>query len=108
IVVVGHGMVGVRFLERMIERDRARAFALTVIGEEPELAYNRVGLTQFFAHRDREQLLMQPLTWFQQQNILVHRTKVTAVDRAQKYVHTTAGERVFYDTLVLATGSYAW
>lgn len=42
---------------------RAREFHITVIGEEPHVAYNRVGLTSFFDHRKVENLYLNPLDW---------------------------------------------
>lgn len=46
IVVVGNGMVGHKFLEAL--RARTQGFDLTVITEEPRLAYDRVHLSEFF------------------------------------------------------------
>lgn len=40
-----------------------RQYDLVVIGEEPHLAYNRVGLTSFFEHRNIEQLYLNPKEW---------------------------------------------
>lgn len=49
IVVVGHGMVAHRFAERLMEHSTAEGgpevAKLTVIGEEPRAAYDRVRLT---------------------------------------------------------------
>jgi NAD(P)H-nitrite reductase large subunit len=40
-----------------------RQYDLVVIGEEPHLAYNRVGLTSFFEHRNIEELYLNPKEW---------------------------------------------
>ncbi len=45
IVVVGNGMVGHRFCERLAELDSPRRFNLVVFGEEPRAAYDRVHLS---------------------------------------------------------------
>jgi nitrite reductase (NAD(P)H) len=42
---------------------KRREYDIVIIGEEPHLAYNRVGLTSFFEHRDVKQLYMQQETW---------------------------------------------
>jgi len=42
---------------------RAREYDIVVIGEEPHVAYNRVGLTSFFDHRRVENLYMNPVDW---------------------------------------------
>ena len=44
IVVVGNGLVGHRFVEDLRERDPDAELSITVIGEEPRLAYDRVHL----------------------------------------------------------------
>src|SRR5437762_2848629 len=51
LVVVGNGMVSHRFLELVAARAARNAgacFEVTVVGEEPRLAYDRVGLPTFF------------------------------------------------------------
>lgn len=86
---------------------------MTVIGEEPHLAYNRVGLTSFFEHRDVQQLYLNPLKWYQDSaapdNALAWHlnNKVVDIDKPQKRVICADGQQVEYDVLVLATGSHA-
>ena len=48
LVVVGHGMVGHRFVQAAIERGLTETHDITVIGEEHRPAYDRVALTSFF------------------------------------------------------------
>lgn len=64
IVVVGLGMVGISFIEKIMKLDvKRREYDVIVIGEEPHLAYNRVGLTSFFQHRQVENLYLNPEEW---------------------------------------------
>lgn len=42
---------------------RTNEYSITIIGEEPYLAYNRVGLTSFFDHRKIENLYLNPEEW---------------------------------------------
>jgi nitrite reductase (NAD(P)H) len=42
---------------------KRREYDIIVIGEEPHLAYNRVGLTSFFQHRKVENLYLNPKEW---------------------------------------------
>ena len=53
VVVVGHGMVGHRFVEALRARDADGAWRVTVLAEEPDAAYDRVGLTGYTEHWDR-------------------------------------------------------
>lgn len=110
VVVVGHGMVGARFVEEMRRRDPDGArVRLTVVGAEPRPAYNRVLLSTVLAgglNPAATELL--PAGWAQRWDVDV-RTGVTAtaIDRDRRVVVTDDGE-LPYDELVLATGSRAW
>ena len=42
---------------------KRREYNVVVIGEEQHLAYNRVGLTNFFQHRKVEDLYLNPKEW---------------------------------------------
>ncbi len=46
VVVVGNGMVGHRFCERLLEYDVRRDYEIVTFCEEPRAAYDRVHLTQ--------------------------------------------------------------
>ncbi|TRX92351.1 hypothetical protein FHL15_006737 [Xylaria flabelliformis] len=113
LVVVGLGMVGIAFIEKVIKLDaRAREYDIIVIGDEPHFAYNRVGLTSFFEHRKVENLYLNPREWYANhatENQLNYHlnTPVTEIDSAEKTVTCANGEVVAYDILVLATGSDA-
>jgi NAD(P)H-nitrite reductase large subunit len=50
--------------EKLMKYDvKRREYNVVVIGEEPHLAYNRVGLTSFFQHRQVENLYLNPKEW---------------------------------------------
>jgi NAD(P)H-nitrite reductase large subunit len=50
--------------EKLIKLDTpSRAYDVVVIGEEPHVAYNRVGLTSFFEHQKVEDLYLNPKEW---------------------------------------------
>ncbi|KFY99776.1 hypothetical protein V500_01260 [Pseudogymnoascus sp. VKM F-4518 (FW-2643)] len=112
IVIVGLGMVALSFIEKIIKLDaKNRQYDIVVIGEESHVAYNRVGLTSFFEHREVEQLYLNPKEWygsFEDGSLNYHlNTKVEEVFPDQKTVRTSTGDSVSYDILVLATGSDA-
>ncbi|KAI0010385.1 nitrite reductase [Xylariaceae sp. FL0662B] len=113
LVVVGLGMVGIAFIEKLLKLDaRVREYDIVVIGEEPHLAYNRVGLTSFFDHRIIENLYLNPKEWYAShtpENRLNYHlnTLVAGIDSTKKLVTCANGDVVSYDILVLATGSDA-
>jgi nitrite reductase (NADH) large subunit len=103
IVVVGHGMVGQRFLETIAKDDD---FSITVLAEEPRLAYDRVNLSKFFSGSTVEDLTLTTREFFDTHGIELHSgDPVAAIDRAGKRVTTKSGAEYEYDVLVLATGS---
>lgn len=106
VVIVGNGMVGYRLCQQL---RRAQQFAgkITVFGEEPRPAYDRVNLTRFFEEDDPDALLLAPANWYQENDIVLRtERKVISIDREQRLVKTEQGEEVSYDKLVFATGSY--
>jgi nitrite reductase (NADH) large subunit len=109
VVVVGHGMVGHRFVEALRSRDAEGAWRVTVLAEEADAAYDRVGLTGYTEHWDRG-LLALPGNDYRGDDRVELRlgSRVTEIDRTGKSVLTAGGDRVEYDALVLATGSYAF
>ena len=112
VVIVGLGMVGIAFIEKLIKLDaKKREYDVVVIGEEPHLAYNRVGLTSFFQHRKAENLYLNPHEWYMslpEGSLSYHlNTLVTEIHVSDRLVSTSAGDTVPYDILVLATGSDA-
>ncbi|MEU1421831.1 nitrite reductase large subunit NirB [Kitasatospora sp. NPDC005751] len=106
LVLVGHGMVGQRFLEAWTEQPGADRWRVTVLAEEPRPAYDRVHLSSLFDGRTPEDLALCPPGFLAEHGIdLRLGDPVTAIDRAARTVTTRAGRQVRYDALVLATGS---
>src|SRR3954465_2440719 len=104
-VVVGHGMVGQRFLESLLE-DASADLAITMLAEEPRLAYDRVNLTKFFAGASVADLTLTTREFFDKNGIELHSgDPVASIDRAGKRVVTQSGAEYEYDVLILATGS---
>jgi len=107
VVVIGNGMVGQRFCEKLVEFDTARRYRIVTFCEEPRAAYDRVGLTSFFAHRDAEKMMMARMEWYRENDIELHLgDRADRIDRSTFTVHSQAGVKIEYDAVVLATGSY--
>ncbi len=109
VVVVGHGMVGHRFVEALRSRDTAGQWRVTVLAEELDAAYDRVGLTGYTDHWDRALLALPGNDYLGDELGDVQLgSRVMEVDAAIKSVRTADGAWIDYDALVLATGSYAF
>jgi nitrite reductase (NADH) large subunit len=107
LIVVGNGMVGHRFVELLIGEARTTDFHITVVGEEPRAAYDRVGLSAFFVGKTAAQLsLVEPGSYERAGVATCRPDRVSAIDRAGKRVTLASGAVLPYDKLVLATGSY--
>ena len=108
-VVVGHGMVGHRLVEALRARDVDGSWQITVLAEEADAAYDRVGLTSYTESWDRALLALPGNDYAGDERVrLLLNARVTEIDRAAKSVITADGQRHNYDALVLATGSYAF
>ncbi|HEU4844070.1 MAG TPA: nitrite reductase large subunit NirB [Burkholderiaceae bacterium] len=104
IIVIGHGMVGQKFLETLGESSDLH---VTVLSEEPRPAYDRVHLSAYFSGTTAEQLSLVPPGFFERGNLLLKlNTRAVAIDRAAKTVTVRSGEVLEYDKLVMATGSF--
>jgi nitrite reductase (NADH) large subunit len=102
-------MVGHRFVEALRARDTEGFWRITVFAEEADAAYDRVGLTSYTESWDRKLLALPGNVYEGDEQVrLVLNRRVTEIDRAAKSVVTADGQRHDYDTLVLATGSYAF
>ncbi|WP_023588813.1 nitrite reductase large subunit NirB [Streptomyces thermolilacinus] len=107
IVLVGHGMVGQRFLEAIAERGVTGRARVVVLCEEPRPAYDRVQLTSYFSGRTPDDLSMVPDGFMAEHGIELHTgDPAVTIDREARTVTARSGLTVAYDTLVLATGSY--
>jgi len=106
IVVIGAGMVAHRFAESLLSRAE-HPLELVIIGEEGLAPYDRVRLTSFF-DEGAEALALDPAQVQDDPRVrFVPGDPVRRIDRDEQQVLTVSGERIGYDRLVLATGSYA-
>jgi nitrite reductase (NADH) large subunit len=107
IVVVGNGMVGYKFCEKLVAK--SSAYQIIVFGEEPRRAYDRVHLSEYFAGKTAEDLSMSSALWYAEQGIQLYLgDAVQEINLQQKAVHAQSGLVVHYDYLVMATGSGAF
>ncbi|MFG2665218.1 nitrite reductase large subunit NirB [Streptomyces sp. NPDC048387] len=107
IVLIGHGMVGQRYLEALAERGATATHRITVLCEEPRPAYDRVHLTSYFSGSSPEDLSLVPAGFMAEHGIELHLgDPAERIDREARTVTSRSGRVVPYDVLVLATGSY--
>ncbi|WP_439481097.1 nitrite reductase large subunit NirB [Cyclobacterium plantarum] len=109
IIVIGNGMVGYKFCEKLRAASSKEDFQITVFGEEPWPAYDRVHLSAYFSGSKVDDLSMAPRSWYQENEIDLRTNElIIEIDREQKRVVSHTGTVMHYDKLVLATGSAAF
>jgi nitrite reductase (NADH) large subunit len=106
LVVVGNGMAGARAVEEILERDGGARFRITMFGDEPYGNYNRIMLSHVLAGDDAEEIYLNPLDWYADNDITLHAgVRAVRVDRFSKKVYGNDGTIESYDKLIIATGS---
>lgn len=109
VIVVGHGMVGHRFVQALRERDRDGSWRVLVLGEEPVAAYDRVALSSYVGSWDPNALALAGNEYAGDSSVEVRLgDSAVALDREAHTVTTVSGAVLAYDVLVLATGSSAF
>src|SRR5690606_19370084 len=89
LIVIGNGMVGHHFLEQFTRTPAAERFEILVFGEEKQLAYDRVHLSEYFAGSSHAELAMATADWYADNHIELRLNEpVTAVDRDNHIVTT--------------------
>lgn len=107
IVVIGNGMVGHKFVEKLVAR--SSSFQIIVFGEEPRPVYDRVHLSSYFEGKTAEDLQLSTREWYPERQIALHLgDPVIQINREEKVVCSMSGMVQPYDYLILATGSSAF
>ena len=100
-------MAGSRFVQELLEVDPQRRWQITVIGDEPGGAYNRILLSEVLAGTIRQDdIQLATREWYAAQGVtLLDRISAVRVDRSSRTVQLADGGVLPYDVLVFATGS---
>jgi nitrite reductase (NADH) large subunit len=106
LLVIGNGMASLKFLEELIPLAGDR-FEITVVGGEPEAAYNRVLLSSLLAGEiGTDDVAMKPRDWYAANGIaLITGRRVTRLDPDARNAWLADSSCVPFDHCVLATGS---
>ncbi|MFW3296548.1 FAD-dependent oxidoreductase, partial [Enterobacter quasiroggenkampii] len=91
LVIIGNGMAATRLIASLTGRAADR-FAITVIGDEPEHAYNRIQLSPVLGgEKTAAGISLQNDDWYQERGVTVLRgEKALAVNVDTREVQTTA------------------
>jgi nitrite reductase (NADH) large subunit len=106
LVVVGNGMAGLKLVEELHAAAPGR-FAVTMIGAEPEAAYNRVLLSSVLAgEASAADIALRDAAWYAANGTtLLTGVDVRGIDTSARTVSLADGRALAFDRLVLATGA---
>lgn len=105
VLIVGGGHGGAQAAVAL--RQRKFAGTIAIVGDEPELPYERPPLSKDYLSREKEfeRILIRPATfWADKQVDMLLGRRVVSVDPAAHQVTTDDGATIGYGTLVWATG----
>ncbi|MCH6258637.1 FAD-dependent oxidoreductase [Puniceicoccaceae bacterium K14] len=100
-------MTSHKFCQLLIERKLNKAYEILVYGEEQQVAYDRVHLTDYIHSKDVKQIALSDANWYQDNQIqLISGVRISGIEPDKKSLKLENGTSQAYDKLVLATGSY--
>jgi 3-phenylpropionate/trans-cinnamate dioxygenase ferredoxin reductase subunit len=106
VVIAGAGQGG--FQVAVSLRSEGYEGAITLVGDEPWLPYQRPPLSKAFmaGKQDIEATTLRPESYYQDHDIeLLMGERITAIDPSRRSVRLASGSELSYDALVLATGA---
>lgn len=107
IVVIGNGMVGHNFIEKLVASEGYANFEVHTFCEEPRVAYDRVYLSSYFSGKTADDLSLVKPGFYETNGVNIYMNdKAVDIDRVAKTVTSAAGTTIAYDFLIMATGSY--
>ncbi|MES2149532.1 MAG: FAD-dependent oxidoreductase [Pseudomonadota bacterium] len=106
LVVIGNGMAGMRTVEELLKL-APDLYDITVFGAEPHGNYNRIMLSPVLAgEKTVDEIMLHTREWYRENGITLHAgDPVVHIDRRRRLVRARSGREVWYDRLLLATGS---
>jgi 3-phenylpropionate/trans-cinnamate dioxygenase ferredoxin reductase component len=104
-VVIGANLCGGTAVQTL--RQEGFQERIVLVGEEPELPYERPPLSKEYLRGEQplDRLFLQPQSWYEQNDVEVRLgIRATGVDPVGRAIELSDGERLEYDSLLLATG----
>jgi 3-phenylpropionate/trans-cinnamate dioxygenase ferredoxin reductase component len=105
-IIVGGGLAGAIAAQTL--REEGFDGRITLLGQEPNAPYERPPLSKDYLQgkADRDSIFVHAEPWYAEHGVdLSLGTAVTSLDPAARTVTTHAGAQLYYDKLLLATGS---
>ncbi len=99
-------MVSHHFCAALCASKVSKTYDVQIFGEEPQAAYDRVHLTDYFKARDLSALSLSAPEWYSKNNFKLNTNcRIVSIDPIAKTVRSDSGQDYEYDKLIIATGS---
>ena len=107
-LIIGNGVAGTTAAEAIRKRDKEGA--ITIVTDESVPFYWRIQLNEFISGDvTEEKLYARKQSWYKEQDIdLKLKTRIQGGEVNDKVVFTQDNQKLFYDRLLVATGSHSF
>jgi NADPH-dependent 2,4-dienoyl-CoA reductase/sulfur reductase-like enzyme len=104
IIIIGNGIAGITCARNIRKRDEDSE--ILVISGETEFFFSRTALMYIYMGHMKYEHTKPYEDWFwEKNNIKLKQAWVERIDYGNKTLHLDSGNKIIYDTLILATGS---
>src|SRR5262245_31344964 len=87
LAIIGNGMGACRLLDELVARDAHNLYEISVYGEEPGGAYNRIQLSKVLAGGAPDSIVTKPPEWYDRNNArLLSGVGVKKIDTLRKNI----------------------
>jgi nitrite reductase (NADH) large subunit len=109
LAIIGNGMATAKLLDDLDRRGGLGGFEVSVFGEEPHGAYNRILLNRVLVGGNVDEITLKPNSWYAEKGVRFFPGKpVNRLSHAAHRLWTSDGKEHYFDIAVFATGSYSW
>jgi nitrite reductase (NADH) large subunit len=106
LVIIGNGMATCRLLDELVRRGALDRYQISVFGDEPRGAYNRILLGKVLDGCEPDAITTKPRAWYEEHGVCLYAgAYVERIDPATRSIYVRGGGAHRYDVVVLATGS---
>ncbi len=106
LAIIGNGMATSRLLDDLSRRSGLSMFDVSVFGEEPHGAYNRILLNRVLKGGTVDEITLKPSKWYAEKGVQFYSGQnVARLSHASRRLWTADGREHYFDVAIFATGS---
>jgi nitrite reductase (NADH) large subunit len=109
LAIIGNGMATAQLLDDLARRGGLGMFTVSVFGEEPHGAYNRILLNRVMLGESPDAITLKPAAWYAEKGVkFFPGRRVSRLSHAAHRLWTDDDKEHYFDVAVFATGSESW